>query len=449
MHAARIRRTALTAAVLAGLPATGFASSFQILEQSPSLIGTAFSGTASRAEDASTVFFNPAGMARLDGASTTLGGNIILVQSEFEDEGSTNAAGQPLEGSEDETDEPGLVPNFYYVRPLNERLTSGVGVNAPFGLRSEYDEGWKGRYHATESELATINVNPTLAYEATEDLSFGIGLSYQYADVTLENEIDSWAACRSNPLSVPGNCTGLGGPGNRDADSSVEIEGDDSDVIFDLSMHWQPSDRTSVGVTWRQGAEYDLEGTADFSQSSSCARNPSCSGSLTRLDGDIDADVELPDTITLSASHRVDDVWSVHGDIAWTEWSVLQEIPIENTQNGQNVAELELNYDDTFRYAVGATYRAAKPWTFRFGLAYDEAPQESAEFVTPRIPDADRTWTTFGFNYALSPNASIDFGYAHLFVDDVSIDNAAQGNTLKGEFDASVDIVSVQGNWRF
>ncbi len=137
------------------------------------------------------------------------------------------------------------------------------------------------------------------------------------------------------------------------------------------------------------------------------------------------------------------------GDVAWTEWSVLQEIPINNTGNGANVATLDLNYDDTFRYALGATYRGLDPWTFRAGLAYDEAPQEDPEFVTPRIPDADRTWTTLGFNYALSSNASIDFGYAHLFVDDVSVNNEEQGNTLKGEFDASVDIVSVQGNWRF
>lgn len=461
MHLARIRHTALTAVVLAVLPATGSASSFQILEQSPSLIGTAFSGTASRAEDATTVFFNPAGMARLDGASTTLGGNVIIVDSEFDNEGSTAGSGtsfeRPLPGSEDNTDAPGLVPNFYYVSPLGERWTFGFGINAPFGLASEYDEDWQGRYHATESSLATINVNPTVSYEATDDLALGVGVSYQYADVTLKNEIDSFNACslaaqdrgQSESQAQATCATAHGGPGNPSADSSVEIEGDDSDVIVDLSLHWTPTDRTAVGITWRQGPEYTLSGEADFSQSTSCAQDPFCSGALDAREGDIDASAEFPDTVTVSASHRFNETWTVHGDLAWTEWSVLQDIPIENTETGDQVSELELNYDDTFRYAVGASYRASETMTWRLGTAYDEAPQESPGFVTPRIPDADRFWTSVGLNYTLSENASLDFGYAHLFVDDVSIDNKEQGNTLKGEFEASIDIFTVQGNWRF
>jgi len=440
-------------ALSAVIPLTATGSSFQILEQSPSRLGTAFSGTASSAGDPTTVFFNPAAMAKLDGAAFTAAGNLILVDSAFNDSGSTAGTGtgfeRPLAGEENSTDEPGLVPNLYYVRPLNERWTFGLGVNGPFGLASSYDDDWQGRYHATDSELSVININPTFAYAVDDRLSLGIGVSYQYADTTLESEVDSFNSCREAGNS-PGGCAAAhGGPGNRDADSSSKIEGDDDTFVLDLSVHWQVTDRTAIGATFRQGGDFTLEGDAKFDKSSSCLGDPFCNGALDTLQGDVKADADLPDTLTVSASHALDDRWTIHGDIAWTEWSSIQEIEIENTDNGQTINTLELEYDDTVRVALGATYRHNDRWTWRGGIAFDEAPQTDEELVTPRIPDQDRTWLALGFNYRFSGDKSLDVGYAHLFVDDASIDSTAQGNTLRGDFDATVDIFGVQGNWRF
>lgn len=435
------------------VPGIAAASAFQILEQSPAKLGNAFAGTASSPDDATTIFFNPAGMARLGGPRFTAGGNLILVESAFNDDGSTAGTGTPFErplpGKEDETDEAGLVPNLYYVRPLNERWTFGIGVNAPFGLASSYDNDWQGRYHATDSELRVININPTFAYSVSDRLSLGIGISYQRADTTLENEVDSFSACVSGG-NTAGNCAAAhGGPGTRDSDSSAKIEGDDDDFVLDLSIHWQANDRTSVGATFRQGADYTLKGDADFSKSDSCRGDPFCSGALDTLEGNVKADAGLPDTLTVSVTHVLDDRWRLHGDVAWTGWGALQEIEIVNTDNGQTINTLELDYDDTVRIALGATYHDGGPWTWRGGIAFDEAPQTDRELVTPRIPDQDRTWLAFGLNYRFSADSSLDFGYAHLFVDDVKIESEEQGNTLRGEFDAAVDIFGIQGNWRF
>lgn len=435
------------------MPLAATASSFQILEQSPSRLGTAFSGTASAADDPTTVFFNPAGMAKLEGAHFTAAGNLIVVDSAFDNNGSTAGTGgpfeRPLAGAESSTDEPGLVPNLYYVRPLNERWTLGVGVNAPFGLATSYDDDWQGRYHATDSELQLININPTFAYKVDDSLSLGVGISYQYVAATLENEVDSYNACLQAGNSSGGCAAAHGGPGNRDSDSSTELEADDDGFALDLSLHWEINDRTAIGATWRQGGDFSLDGDADFSKSNSCQGDPFCSGALDTLAGDIKADANLPDTLTLSVTHVVNDRWTLHGDLAWTEWSTLQEIEIENTGNNQTINTLELEYDDTIRYAVGVTYHDSGPWTWRGGVAFDEAPQTDPEFNTPRIPDQDRTWLSFGLNYRFSPDRSIDFGYAHLFVDESKIDSTEQGNRLIGEFDATVDIFGVQGNWRF
>lgn len=450
----RVIQTLSRLVVLTALtPLAATASSFQILEQSPSRLGTAFSGTASSADDATTVFFNPAAMAKLDGASFTAAGNLIVVESAFDDNGSTAGTGgpfeRPLPGKEDSTDEPGLVPNLYYVRPLNDRWTLGVGINAPFGLATSYDKGWQGRYHATDSELQLININPTFAYKVDDSLSLGVGISYQYITTTLENEVDSYNACLQAGNTAGGCAAAHGGPGNRASDSSAKLDADDDGFALDLSLHWDINDRTSLGASWRQGGDFTLDGDADFNKSSSCQGDPFCSGALDTLQGNIKADAELPDTLTLSVTHSVNDNWSVHGDLAWTQWSSLKEIRIENTDNNQTINTLELEYDDTFRYAAGVTYHDGGPWTWRGGVAFDEAPQTDPEFNSPRIPDQDRTWLAFGFNYRFSADSSLDVGYAHLFVDESKIDNTEQGNTLIGEFDATVDIFGVQGNWRF
>jgi len=428
------------------------ASGFQILEQGTSRLGTAYAGTASIADDATTVFFNPAGMARLEEREFALAGHILTIDSEFSDQGSRAAAGtplaRPLAGPGGTTDTPGLTGNAYFVQPLGERWTFGFGVSAPFGLVSEFDDDAAVRYRATDSDLAVVNLNPTLAFEVNDTLSVGFGLSYQHADIQLENAVDSFAVCTAAGGSTA-QCVGAHeGPANADADSQARIDGDDDAIVADLSLHWQPTDRTAVGVIWRQGADYDLSGDASFEVSGSCRLDPLCDASLQRLAGPVRADAELPDTVTASVSHRLGEHWQVHGDLAWTEWSSLQRVDVINRDNGAEVSALELNYDDTFRLAGGASYAVSEYLTWRFGLAFDESPQDDPEFVTPRIPDEDRVWVSAGFKYQFGENASMDVGFAHLFIDDASIDSVERGTRLTGEFDNTVDIFGLQFNWR-
>lgn len=435
-------------------PVTAIAASFQVNEQSASHLGTAFAGTASAADDASTVFFNPAGMARFDKRQVTAGVNLILPDADFTNQGSTDSFNRPLLGPDDQLDNKIFVPNLYYVHPINDRWAFGIGVNVPFGLTTKYNENWVGRYHATDTELSLINVNPTFSYRATERLSFGFGLNYQRFDATLENEVDSFGACTLAPGASPAACAGgfLGtalDPGQRSQDSSARIDGDDDDLTLDLSMLFELSDATRIGAVYRQGGDFELTGDASFNQSAACAGNLGCSGALTTLEGDIAADIELPDVFTVSISHALDNGWTLHGDVAWTGWSSIDEVNIVNVENGITISTLNFDYDDTMRYAFGLTYHDGGAWTWRAGVAFDEAPQTNASLQTPRVPDEDRTWLTFGFNYALAKGASIDFGYAHLFADDIDIDNTTQGNTLTGAYDASIDILGLQANWAF
>lgn len=437
-----ISSTALLLSI-ALLPAPSMAASFQILEQSPAHLGKAFAGTASDITDASSVFFNPAGITELDQPTLTVGANAIFTRSKFHDQNS-NTNGGP-----GKTEETGYVPNLYYVHPVSERLVFGFGINAPYGLASKYDDDWDGRYLATHSELEVVNINAVAAYALTDKLSLGLGVNYQRADVTLESQFDSTLGVNPSPAT----------------DSSAKIQGDDDNIAADVSLYFKPSDRTSIGLVWRQGGEFDLEGDASFSLNSLCSPGQGyptgappapttgtiCAASLNAVAGDAQASFQLPDTITLSGTQQLSDYWWAHVDIAWTEWSNIQNIDVINSSNNLTINTLELHYKDTMRYALGFTHNSDCPWTWRFGIAFDEAPQTDPALVNPRIPDQDRIWFSAGFNYEFSPNTSLDFAYSHIKVDEASINNTnpQTGHHVEGKFDAGVNIVGLQMNVKF
>lgn len=436
-------RHALAVAMSLMIPSLAQAASFQILEQSPAFLGQAFAGTASDPKDASSVYFNPASISQLDRSSFTLGANAIFTKSEF------NNINSNTNGVEGKTEETGYVPNVYWVQPLTEKFTLGLGINAPYGLASKYGNEWIGRYLATHSELEVANVNAVLAIELNQQWSLGLGLNYQAADVTLKGQVDSTFGINPQPAT----------------DSSARIQGDDDDLVADLSVFFKPSDRTQLGLVWRQGGEFDLEGSASFTANALCSPGAGyptgappapttgtiCAATLGTLAGDARAHVELPDTLTFSLSHRFTRDWWVHVDIASTQWDSINVIDIINTNNGLSVNQLDLEYENSMRYALGFSYKSDCPWSWRFGIAYDEAPQTSPARVNPRIPDENRLWLTGGFNYRFTDNFSLDVGYAYINVDDADINNTnpQTGHHVEGKFDSSVNIVGVQANWFF
>ena len=431
------------AIALLSTPGLAMAASFQLLEQSPAQLGKAFAGTASDPTDASTVFFNPAAMSRLDRVTLTAGINLVDVKADFNDDGST------YPGDTGNTEELGVIPNLYAVVPLSSGFAVGFGVNAPYGLASRFGDTWMGRYAATDSELEVVNVNVTTSWALGDVFAVGVGVNYQTIEATLESQVDSTFGIAPDPST----------------DSSAKIKGDDDDFVLDLSVLLTPTESTSLGLLWREGGEFSLSGDATFNLNAICSPGAGyptgappapttgtlCAGGLTALAGDIEADVALPDTLTFSATQWFSPAFALHLDVAQTKWSSIQEVRVVNTGNGATVDTLDLRYDDTMRYAIGATLKLSDSWTWRAGVALDEAPQTDPEHVSVRIPDADRTWLALGTTLALSDHLSLDFSYAHLFVDDVSLieTDANSGRTLQGGFDSSVDILAAQVNWRF
>jgi long-chain fatty acid transport protein len=382
--------------VLAGCTHLAHAAGFALIEQNASGLGNAYAGQAAAATDASTVFFNPAGMSYLPDRQVVLAGHLIKPKAEFS--GSSTIGG----GTGGDAGDLAFVPNAYFAARLTPDVVLGVGLNAPFGLKTEYDSAWAGRTQAIKSELKTINLNPSIAWKASESLSLGAGVSIQYAEATLTN---------ASPAGL------------------VTVDGDDYGWGFNLGAIWQVGQATRIGLAYRSEVDYTLEGTVTFS-------------AVPALNGPVTADTTLPDSASLSLFHKVDERWDVLVDVTWTGWSDFDELRILRT-SGALVGVTPENWDDSYRYSLGANYRFSDKLTLRGGLAFDETPVSDA-YRTARIPDEDRTWVAFGAQYRLSDKSALDFGYAHLFVKDASVNKLESGVTLSGEYDASVDILSAQ-----
>ena len=376
------------------------ASGFALIEQSASGLGNAFAGGSASAEDASTVFFNPAGMSRLSGSQVVVAAHAITPSAKY-----TSSSGVSSGGDAGST---AIVPNAYFTTELKPGLKAGLGLNVPFGLQTEYSAGWAGQNQAVKSKLDTINVNPSLSYQVNDALSIGAGLDYQH---------------------ISGELSNYGGP----VLGTSVVKGTDNAWGYNLGVLYNLDAKTRIGAAYRSAVSYTLHGDV--------------STSLPFANGPVSLAIKLPDSASFSVFHQMNDTYEVMADISWTGWSSFKQVNVVNS-SGASISNTIENWKDTWRFSVGATHHYNEQWTARAGVAYDQSPVPDAN-RTARIPDNDRTWLALGGQYKPGKNNAIDFGYAHLFVKDSSINSPTPAPALVGTYKNKVDILSVQYTQNF
>ncbi len=423
------RSTQLSFYVLFGAASSSAgAAGYALIEQSITGLGRAFSGSAAVADDASTIFFNPAGLTNLSRKEMNMGLNLIGPRAEFSDRGS-NVNGTPLIGGDgNNAGELAAVPNFYYAQPLNDHTVVGIGVGAPFGLVTDYGDSWQGRYHAIRSDLLTININPSIAFKATEKLSLGFGVNLQYIDLELTQAANF---------------------GLQRNDGRVRLTADDWSWGYNLGMTYQFTDVTRLGISYRSKITPTSEGDGEFRLPENIQPNATDFG---LVDGKIDGGVTLPETLSVALLHQLTPKLALMADATWTRWSRFEELRINSDVDRLNSVKAE-DWDNSMRYGLGLEYQANDRWSWRAGVAYDETPIPNAQRRTPRIPDSDRTWIAVGASYHYSDNIILDAAYTHIFMKDSSIEDTFTSGTqtyeLSGKYKSSVDIVGVQLRWLF
>lgn len=477
------RHTCIVTAV-AGLALTlgaGQASgaAFALAEENVMGLGNAFAGAGATAEDANTVWFNPAGLARLNFTQVEQAVHLIKPSVKFQNVGSLPATGQPLGGAGGNAGDLAVVPNLYASMAINPEWHVGIGINVPFGLKTEYDDGWLGRYQGLKSELKTININPAVGYRATKDFWIGAGVNYQRVQATLTNAVNYTGALAQGfgQLAAAGQIPATAIPSLIGAtaglDSKAEITGDDAAWGWNVGMMYSfngdannDNGASRVGLSYRSKIKYNVVGSVNFKNpavptltGALAPFNPALIGvsnsiNQTRLNnGGVSLSLDLPDMASLSYYHRLNEQWDVLGDVTWTGWSSIPELRIVRT-NGSVLSVLPENFKDTWRFSGGVNYSPTEKIVLRAGVAFDQTPVNNTD-RGPRLPDGDRTWLSVGGRFKLSPSTNIDVGAAYVWVRDPSINTSGNppsvaGNGLiNGQYNNNVTIVSAQVNYRF
>ena len=460
----RVAAAVASALALAAGPA--FGAGFALQENSGSGLGNAFAAGAAGSEDASSMWANPASLSKrmtMEGAGAL---HIITPSMKFRDDGSQPAFNQPLGGTGGDAGDTAFVPNLYVAVPINRQWVFGLGINAPFGLVTEYDGDWLGRYQGVKSDVKTINVNPAISWKPADNFAIGVGANWQKIDAEFTSRVNYSGAIASAAQISAGN--GLIPPAlvpqiiaaTPGLDSSANITGDDSAWGWNVGVLWDVTRDTQIGLAYRSTIKYTVSGNASFDNPTPTVPPPlePVVGALTGAinstvlyNSGVTAEIELPDIFNASIFSRLNDRWDVMADVQWTGWSSISELKFVRTDGTvlQNTPE---NFDDTWRISAGANYRMNDKWKFRGGVAWDQTPVQTP-YRTVRLPDDDRWWLAVGAQYKFNNNLKFDAGFSYIWVDNASINETAGSQTanglVKGSYDSNVTIFSMQATYTF
>ncbi|KPN17151.1 hypothetical protein AO715_03475 [Xanthomonas sp. Mitacek01] len=420
------------------------AAGFQLKENSVKSMGSAFAGTAAKTGDSSVVTNNPAVMTQFEG--TTVQADLTVIDLNYEFKGSgQDALGRPLTGSNGgNAGDVTPIPALSVVHKLDNGVALGAMVSAPFGLKTEYDAGWVGRYAAQTSDVKIVDLTLSGAVDLGDRFSVGIGVIASRADVTLSKAVDFGSLLFANPATRP-----LPFARPQAADGLAEVQGDDNGFGWLVGAHFRPTDNVSIGVSYRSEIDYELSGTADWTVPDN-ARAVFNSSPTTRplfLDGPVTADLTTPSILNIGATWQVNDALMLSATYAETGWSSLREVRIQFDNPDPDSVE-PFEWKDTYFAAVGAEFKLNDSWKLRGGVAYDETPT-SLEHRTPRLPDANRIFYSVGATWAMSDAFDVNFAYTRIEPRDPKIDTTSGGSRVAGDFDGNANLFGVSAQYRF
>ena len=432
----RLARLAAGVAVAAAEYAAvgeAWASGFQLRENSAAALGNAFAGAAV-SSDLSVIANNPAGMIGLSGNQVSGDLSIVIPSAVFSGS-ALSASRQPIGGGNGgDAGSPQPVPAFYGMYDVSPDLKFGLAVTVPFGLKSQYDSGWVGRYQAIKSELDVVNVNPNIAYRVTDWLSIGGGPAIQHANAELTNAINSTTlAYLANPL-LPAGVTL--------PDGNVRITGDSLSVGYNLGVLAQITPAVRLGASYRSQVAHRLEGSTNVTVPAPLSADPRLQSTPTSTD------LKTPDIVSLAGSYQLSPDLILLAEVQWTNWSVVKNLRVERP-DGSALSNQPEQWHGTWFGSIGASYYPGPNWVVRGGFAFDPTPVRD-QFRTARLPDADRYWLAAGLGYRWTNDLRFDAAYVHIFAGRAPVGEVSQtGDVLVGRYSNHVDIVALSATLRF
>jgi long-chain fatty acid transport protein len=420
-------------------------------------VGTATAGSA-LAADASTIFFNPAGIVHLKRDEWIAGGDLFLLRDRFSNQGSTILGGAaPTPGDNGQEAIPTTpVPWIFGVHRINSALAVGIGIFSPFGLKTDYGTDFVGRYQNVLTSLKVIDVNPVVAYAPTSWLSVGAGVNIEYARLRLTQSIDFGSVCAAVLGAAP--CAAGFGLAPGASDGGTELKADDVSVGFNVGVLLKPAESSRFSVNFRSRVTHEFGSARQSFDVPPGARAFLTAGGMPTAftGGNARTSLPLPARLSFGWNQAINKNLNVMADATLTMWHVFRTTVVTPDDPTTGAAAfIEQRYEDAWRFALGADYVLNDRWTVRGGIAYDQTPIPAA-FVQAALPDRDRVYLSAGTSYVLKEgwmkdSLSFDVGYSYVhYVGRIPINRSGPtGDTLKGEFAVGGHVLAAQLKYQY
>ncbi len=382
-----------------------FSAGFQLFSEL-SARGTAMGGALTGRDDiAEVAWFNPAASSMLDGLKLSFGTALVIPQMKLEHDGT----------HDDMKDKVYPVPHVYAALPVAEKFGVSMSVNVPYGLTTEWQNDWPGKYYAVYTELRCLYLSPALSFKPYDWVAFGVGPNFVYATADMR---------RALTPQVPGLKTNM--------------KGKDWGYGYTLSMLLKPFKDWNLGVTYHSQIDIDLYGKARYSMDL-----PPFPASNMWLD------IRLPRTVTVGISTTAVKDWNFTADFVWTDWSSYDSLDFQYEQapgTGQpGVVSIPRNWEDAWAFRFGAEYTLNDQWLLRGGFAYDQSPIDN-KWREPTLPTNDR-WAFSvgtGWNYK---HIGVDAAYCYVLVENGGTSPLTP--TLDGTYKGQAHVINLSFKWNY
>lgn len=430
---------------------SSFGAGFGLYEGSAR--GNALAGTmVGRADDPSALFYNPAGITQLPGLQIMGGATAILPQTDVI---TTN----PYTGNKVRTtteDNIWVPPHLYATYQFSDQVWFGFASYSRFGLGTEFDEHWPGRYNSYNAVIQTLSLNPNVAIKVNDKLSVAAGFSAMWFDLELEQKIDATSIFvrggRGDALAAMGIPTTVNDPRTNTLDVDQSLTGDTFGYGFNLAVHYKPFDWLAAGVSYNSKVKQNLnDGKADFTKPAALRAVP---GTETWFnDTGVNGTVTLPDMYFFGLMVKPIERLSVEVGATLTRWSVYKSLTVtfddpfltievpdaaSSVQSRAHTVPINQvskakNWTDAWRYQVGIEYKATDWLDLRLGYLFDETPDpnNTADYL---VPASDRHLYNGGLGFHW--NAwTLDVSYTYLDIERRQIEARLQDGVFKSTFE--------------
>jgi len=391
------------------------AAAFYVSEfGTPGSLGTAGVANTTNTHGADSAYTNPAGMTGLKEDAIVGGMQVLIPDIKFDS--SIAEAGGKDGGNAGNV---AAIPSFFAVKMLNDRTRIGFSITGPLGGGMNYGDDFVGRYGAQKIELTGLALSPSMAYQVTDRLSLGAGVSVLYTN------FDETIAI-NNPGSLP--------------DSKIKLENlDDWSLQPFAGITYQATDNLLLGAVYRGKSDINLNGDLNIRNWQLPISQPSANSAKLQWDN--------PQLVEIGLRYRLGDEWHLMANADWEEWSEFSDNYLF-VEGGvlDPAAALDRDWKDTWHAGIAAARHVGNK-IYSMGASYDSSPVSDGK-RTIDLPMDEQFKLSAGMAIQGSERLSYALGATVMYAGEGKVDQTAQEVRFKGKFDTNL-ILFVGGSVRY